>query len=80
MKFNVVKLQTGGPAPVQENQDPTLQLQEMSKQIIESVGPEAAAALAQMIMEMLQGASQPAPQQAPMYAKKGGKLVIVGRK
>lgn len=83
MKFNVVKLQEGGPVAPQASapaQDPAAQLQAMAQQVIESVGPEAALALAQMIVEMVQGASQQAPQGTPTYAKKGGKLVFTGRK
>jgi len=83
MKFNVSKLQEGGsvaPQGAAPAQDPMAQLQAMSQQIIESVGPEAALALAQMIVEMVQGASQQAPQSPPVLARKGGKLVFVGRK
>ena len=50
----------------------------MAQQVIEQLGPEAAAILAQMIMEMLQGAA--APQEAPVYARKGGRLVMKGRR
>ncbi len=53
---------------------PEEQLAAMAQQVISQLGPEAAAILAQMIMEMLQ---QPAPSEAPVYAKKGGKLVMV---
>jgi hypothetical protein len=51
----------------------------MAQQIVQQLGPEASAALAQMIMQLLQWASQQAPQAAPTYAKKGGKLVMLGR-
>lgn len=66
----------GGPGPEE-------QIMQMAQQIIQQLGPEAAAMLAQAIMEMLQGAGgggQEQPQGEPVYAKKGGKLVIVGRK
>jgi len=75
---NQCKLQEGGP--VAPAQDPAAQLQAMAQQVIESVGPEMALALAQMIVEMVQGASQQAPQGAPVMARKGGKLVFTGRK
>lgn len=66
----------GGPGPEE-------QIMQMAQQIIQQLGPEAAAMLAQAIMEMLQGAGgggQEQPQGEPVYAKKGGKLVIIGRK
>lgn len=58
----------GGPGPEE-------QLMQMAQEIIQQLGPEAAAMLAQAIMEMLQGAAAPA--EAPVYARKGGKLVRV---
>lgn len=61
---------------------PEEQVMQMAQQIIQQLGPEAAAMLAQAIIEMLQGAGggEAAPQGEPVYAKKGGKLVIVNRK
>lgn len=92
----VKKLQQGGPAPEAAPQGgapapggqpqgggPEEQIAAMAQQIVEQLGPEAAAMLAEMIMQMLQGAGggeQEAPQGEPVYAKKGGKLVLIGRK
>ena len=56
------------------------QLAGMAQQIVEQLGPEAAAMLAQIIMQMLQGAAEQAPQGQPVYAKKGGKLTLIGRR
>lgn len=66
----------GGPGPEE-------QIMQMAQQIIQQLGPEAAALLAQAIIEMLQGAGgggEEAPQGEPVYARKGGKLVVVNRK
>lgn len=87
--MKVKKLQEGGQmaAPAdggapQGGPGPEEQIMQMAQQIIQQLGPEAAAMLAQAIVEMLQGGGgeQPAPQGEPVYAKKGGKLVIVSRK
>lgn len=51
---------------------PEEQLMAMSQQIIQELGPESAAMLAQIIMEMLQGGGQPQPQ--PTFQRKGGTL------
>lgn len=60
----------GGPGPEE-------QLMQMAQEIIQQLGPEAAAMLAQAIMEILQGAGGGVPAEAPVYARKGGKLVRV---
>jgi len=87
MKVNFVKkFQMGGEmapaaAPAEQTPQgggPEEQLAAMAEQVISQLGPEAAAMLAQMIMEMLQAGA--APQGAPAYAKKGGKLVMIGRR
>ena len=81
----------GGEAPVEQapaqggaqGGGPEEQIAQMAVQIVQQLGPEAAAMLAQAIMAMLEQVSQsgaPTPQGQPQYAKKGGKLVIVGRK
>ena len=73
----------GAPAPAQEPQagGAEEQLAQMAMQIIQQLGPEAAAVLAQMIMQVLQqGAGGGAPQGEPVYAKKGGKLTLVARR
>ena len=59
------------------------QIAQMAQQIIEQVGPEGAAMLAQMIMQMLQGAAQQGggePQGQPVMQRRGGRLTLVGRK
>ena len=85
MRF-VKKFQQGGPmgdpamdpamageAPAQGGQDQMMaQLEQMAMEIIQSVGPEAAAMLAEMIMGMLQQGGAPAEGQ-PVFAK-GGKM------
>ena len=85
MRF-VKKFQQGGPmgdpamdparagaAPEQGGQDQMMaQLEQMAMEIIQSVGPEAAAMLAEMIMGMLQQGGAPAEGQ-PVFAK-GGKM------
>lgn len=52
------------------------QLAQVAQQIISQMGPEAAAMLAQIIMEMLQGGQTPVgePQEGEPVFKKGGKL------
>lgn len=52
------------------------QLAQVAQQIISQMGPEAAALLAQIIMEMLQGGQAPVggPQEGEPVFKKGGKL------
>ena len=85
----VKKLQQGGPvgdpamagapveaapAPAQGGQDQMMaQLEQMAMEIIQSVGPEGAAMLAEMIMAMLQQGGAPGPEAQPVFAK-GGKL------
>jgi hypothetical protein len=75
--------EVGAPAPEQgdaADQEAAMmeQLYQMAGEIIQQMGPEAAAMLAQAIMEMLQGgggeAPMPAPQDQPIY-RKGGVLV-----
>jgi hypothetical protein len=90
--MKVKKFQEGGPAPEQapaqgqeaggapQEGNPEEQLAGMAQQIIQQLGPEAAAALAQMIMQMLQGGGEEAPQGQPQYQRQGGKLVMIGRK
>ena len=52
------------------------QLAQMAQQVISSLGPDGAAMLAQIIMEMLQGgqAQVGEPQEGEPVFKKGGKL------
>lgn len=79
--MKIKKFQMGGqvapveaaPAPEQGGQDQMMaQLEQMAMEIIQSVGPEGAAMLAEMIMAMLQGG---APAQGQPVFKKGGKLI-----
>lgn len=62
-------------APEGAAQDPMAQIQQMAQQIIEAVGPDAAMALAQTIIQMLQGGG--ASQEA-VAMKNGGRLVRKG--
>lgn len=75
MKVKTKFLQAGGEAPQPAGAGPEEQIMQMAQQIVQQLGPEAAAMLSQVIMEMLQGGG--ASQEAPVYAKKGGKLVRV---
>lgn len=63
------------PAPAQEEQM-MQQLAQMAQEIIQQMGPDAAAALAQMILEMLQGGAQPvdAVPAEQQFMRKGGKI------
>ena len=81
----VGRFQEGGAMPAPEaapaeaapqGGDPMEQIYQMAAEIVQQLGPEAAAMLAQAIMEMLQGggAEAAAPQGEPVY-KKGGKLI-----
>lgn len=80
MKVKIEKFQEGGAAPAAPaGPGPEEQIMQMAQQIVQQLGPEGAAMLAQAIMEMLQAAA-PAPAAAPTYAKQGGKLVRVTKK
>lgn len=85
--MKVKKFQQGGPmpdegapagAPAEQGGQmaPEEQLMMMAQEIIQQLGPEGAAMLAEAIMAMLQQGA--APQEAPAYAKRGGKLVRIG--
>ena len=50
------------------------QLAQMAQEIIQQMGPEGAAMLAQMIMQMLEAVAQ---QGQPTFQRRGGKLVMV---
>ena len=80
-------LQEGGQAPAAPanpqggNQPgPEEQIMQMAQQIVQQLGPEASALLAQTIMQILQGGGGAQEQAAPTYAKKGAKLVKVTKK
>ena len=83
--MKVKKLQQGGEvvdpqmqsqeaqqAPQEAQSNPEEQIIAMGQQIIQELGPEGAAMLAQIIMEMLQGGGEPQPQ--PTFQRKGGTL------
>jgi hypothetical protein len=83
--MKIQKFQEGGaaPAPAAAPQDQAMQqLAQMAQEIIQQLGPEGAAALAQMIIEMLQGAPEQigAQPQEQQFMRKGGKLVKCGGK
>lgn len=62
------------PAPAQGGQDQMMaQLEQMAMEIIQSVGPEGAAMLAEMIMAMLQQGGASAEGAQPVF-RKGGKM------
>ena len=65
-------------APAQGGGGPEEQLAQMAQEIIGQMGPEAAAMLAEMIMQMLQGMAQQ-EQGQPAFQRRGGKLVMVRR-
>ena len=77
--MKVKKFQQGGPAPEQapapQQAGPEEHIAQMAQEIIGQLGPEASAMLAQMIMQMLEGAAQEQAPQQPTYQRKGGTLV-----
>ena len=77
--MKVKKFQQGGVAPEQapapQQAGPEEQIAQMAQVIIGQLGPEASAMLAQMIMQMLEGAAQEQAPQQPTYQRKGGTLV-----
>lgn len=78
------KFQMGGELPEQGGAQAGMeeQIAMMAQEIIQQMGPEGAMVLAQIIVEMVQAmAGQEAPvQEAPVYAKRGGRLIRVARK
>lgn len=76
---NVKKLQQGGQmAPAQPAPEDQMmaQIEQMAAEIIQSVGPEGAAMLAEVIMQMLQSMQAPVnqPVEGQPVFRKGGKL------
>lgn len=62
------------PAPAQGGQDQMMaQLEQIAMSLIQELGPEGAAAIAEMIMAMLQQGGAPAEGAQPVF-RKGGKL------
>ena len=60
----------GGQAPAGPNPD---QIMQLVQELINALGPEGAAMVAQMIMQTLQGGGAPAPEQ-PALQRMGGVL------
>lgn len=68
------------PAPAQGGQDQMMaQLEQMAMEIVNQLGPDAAAMLAEMIMAMLQQGGAPAEGAQPVF-RKGGKIAGYTRK
>lgn len=62
------------PAPAQGGQDQMMaQLEQMAMEIVQQLGPDAAAMLAEMIMAMLQQGGAAGPEAQPVF-RKGGKM------
>lgn len=68
-----VAAQEASQAPGQPGGNPEEQIVQMAGQIVQQLGPEAAAMLADAIMQMVQSAGQ-TQQAPPQFARKGGKL------
>lgn len=87
--MKIKKFQEGGAAPAPEQgmapgaeqggAGAEEQIAQMAQAIIQQVGPEGAALLAQVIMQMLQGGGQPQEGQQPTFQRKGGKLVQISK-
>ena len=68
------------PAPAQGGQDQMMaQIEQMAMEIVQQLGPDAAAMLAEMIMAMLQQGGAPGPEAQPVF-RKGGKIAGYTRK
>ena len=81
--MQIKRYQEGGAAPAAPAQAPQggeeqmmQQLAQMAQEIIQQLGPDAAAMLAQVIMEMLQGAPQEvgAAPEEQQFMRYGGKI------
>ena len=74
--------QGGGEMGGEMGGSPEEQLMMMAEEIVGQLGPEAAMMLAEAIAMMVQGGGgmgggEPMPQEAPAYARRGGKLVPI---
>lgn len=69
--------QGGGEMGGEMGGSPEEQLMMMAEEIVIQLGPEAAMMLAEAIAMMVQGGGEPVPQEAPAYARRGGKLVPI---
>lgn len=65
----------GAQDPAMAGGSPEDELIQMAIEIVQSLGPEGSMMLAEAIMMVVQETAQ--PQEAPVYAKKGGKLVKI---
>ena len=81
--MQIKRYQEGGAAPAAPAQAPQggeeqmmQQIAQMAQEIIQQIGPDAAAMLAQVIMEMLQGAPQEvgAAPEEQQFMRCGGKI------
>lgn len=67
----------GAPQEAPQGEDQMMQqLASVAESIIQQLGPEAAGAVAELILQMLQGGSQPmpAPEEQPAFQRRGGRL------
>lgn len=86
--MRIKKFQEGGEAPMEpmpQEQQPSeeqvmQQIAQMAQEIIQQIGPEAAAMLAQAIMEMVQGGGAEGAPEEQQFMRKGGKLMKCGAK
>lgn len=78
--MKIKKFQAGGPMPQEgapaQGGGMEEQLAMMAQEIIAQMGPEGAAMLAQIIMQMLEAGAQQ-EQAQPTFQRRGGKLVMV---
>ncbi len=77
-------MQEGAPQeqmPQEGEMGPEEQIMMMAEEIVGQLGPDAAMMLAEAIAMMVQGGGEgggePMPQEAPAYARRGGKLVPI---
>lgn len=66
----------GAPQEAPQGEDQMMQqLAGIAESIIQQLGPEAAGAVAELILQMLQGGQQmPAPEEQPAFQRRGGRL------
>ncbi len=87
--MKIKRFQEGGAAPAPAEQAPAQpdeqmvqQLAQMAQEIIQQLGPDAAAMLAQILMEMLQGGAQQPVGEVPQeqqFMRRGGKIEKVSK-
>lgn len=65
----------GAPQEGPKGEDQMMQqLASIAESIIQQLGPEAAGAVAELILQMLQGGQMPAPEQQATFQRRGGRL------